>query len=136
MNKVSKSILIISFLTLVYFVAGTHDLQAQSSGKKTSHADEMLEADAYAFAYITCKLELAKYRSEADPKNGPLKQDVKVQNELFQKFRVRADVRYRMKAAYSGQFDRKYKSAWKELSICIKYQNSLDAQEENEKKSR
>jgi hypothetical protein len=124
-----------AFMALFVLLFGFHDVQAQSGKKKTQHEEERLQADAYALAYITCKYELTKYKSEQDDANTTLKKELKMVNGLYKQFSLRSDLKLKQKPELYSKFNRYVKSGWKELSVCIKYQNLLDSLEEMENKS-
>lgn len=107
-------------------------LQAQQA----NYSDEWLKAEAYALAHITCKFELKKYQHEQEPDNSRLERETKKLDYLFRQFNLRSEVRYKRNAELNPRFNRFYKSAWKELSQCVKYQNILDVLEENRKQIR
>jgi hypothetical protein len=124
-----------AFMAFFVLLFGLHEVQAQSTKKKSQHAEELLQADAYALAYITCKYELARYKSEQDATNNTLKKELKRINGLYKQFTLRSEIKLRQKPELDAKFNRYVKSGRKELSVCIKYQNILDALEEMQDKS-
>ncbi len=124
-----------SIVILAFLLAGFLSIQAQSNKKSEKHAQEIMEADANALAYITCKYELKKYESAQSPEDKYLKSQERATNMTFSQISAMANIKYRRKPELYPKFERLARLARKELTLCIKYQNILDVLEEMEKKS-
>jgi hypothetical protein len=135
MNSKVKSKIIFSLAMLMVMLFGFQAIQAQSAKKKAQHDQERLEADAYAFAYASCKYELTKYKSEQKKDDSGLKKELKTDDLLYRRFALIADNKYKNQPELYPKFQRSVKSAWKELTVCVRYTNLLKALEELEKKS-
>lgn len=118
------------FTTLIFLSVSVFSFKAVAQSK--DHAEEKIKADALAFAYADCDQALAKYYLDLDPERKDLKKKFEESNLL------RAQMTYNIDQWYKNEddkkkLDREIKSAKKKLKRCIKYQNIMDAKEEQEK---
>lgn len=134
MQKNTKYIVCKTFLNIiVYVILGFLLMLSLSSiAQSADHTEDKIKADALAFAYAECEHALAKYYLDLDPEKKELKIKFKEANFL------RAQMTYNRDAWYKNEddkkkLDREIKAANKKLKRCIKYQNIMDAKEDQEK---
>lgn len=110
----------------------TADINAQTANKKSDHKEDVMQADAYALAYINCKYDLLRYNSETRPGDQTLKK------QLLSVSGTKARInRYMNKYGRDfevyAKFTKLVERAKSDLPTCKKYQNILNALEELEK---
>ena len=106
-----------------------------SFAQSSEHAEERLKADALAVAYLDCDLSLAKYNFSLNPDNEGVTIKVQALSKLESQMSVNMFTRYKDEDQ-KKKLEREVKSAKKKLNKCIKYQNILDAKEEEKQKAK
>lgn len=127
----SKLIFKISVVVLVGILT---ILSLRTTAQSKDHAEEKMKADAMAFAYADCDHALAKYYLNLDPERKDLKKKFKESNIL------RGQMTYNFDRWYKNEddkkkLDREIKAAKKKLKRCIKFQNIMDASEEQDEQN-
>ncbi len=136
MKKLSVSFsVILSFLLLLSGLSISGTAVAQSK-KKQMIAKEKIEMDALALAFAQCKLNLLRYESAHKPNNKNLVKELdqfaRIQNNLH----MQIWIKYQHDENSRDKLEKKKKIAEKKLSVCIKYQNILDATANDQEKSK
>ena len=120
---------------LALMLVGFIGLQGQSNKKNQKHAEERKEADAYALEYITCEYQSIRYQGLQNPENKSFKFQEKKINMIFSNISSTVNRKYRKTPEMSEDFARLSEIARKELTVCIEYQQMIDAAEIIEKKT-
>jgi hypothetical protein len=131
MKPSHKHLLKAAWAVLFGLLIGFQTMPAQSGKKQKAHAEEILKAEAYAYAYITCKYELKKYESKIDKDNRKLQTELKNIEALYNRFNLRANIKFKRDPEVYPKFNRFVKTAWKELTLCEEYTDIQKALEES-----
>lgn len=107
------------------------ELWAQS--KKDAHKLEMIQADAYATSWVTCKMKLTSYQLSLKPDDKVLaKEEKDVAMTMLKMYNDMRD-KYHANSADYKIFEREKVYGTKYINTCITYQKILDANAQSDK---
>jgi hypothetical protein len=105
----------------------------QTEIKQKHYSNEQIEADAVAYADISCRWEVAKYNASLQENNRRLQEEEKSLYELKFAFDQKMKIRYLQIEDLKKKFNKALEKAHKQLSACEKLDVIREMEAEKEK---